>query len=177
MSQVRILQKWNGNSKVHSYLLYSKFLAYLVDQGTKMLRRPNIADDNSIHTILSQTVRSGYFTRPCRKDSINWIEQLLQIPLYEHRKYCVWRILAPYFINVKHLSFNNSYDTIYQWLDICSQFRALNFDPQTRINDCLNRAANTGYLPISFDNQLKEPRTLKIDNRELYNIVKSSVCL
>jgi hypothetical protein len=32
-----------------------------------------------------------------------WIETLLQIPLPKFRKYCVWRILAPYLINVKHV--------------------------------------------------------------------------
>jgi len=40
----------------------------------------------------------------------------------------------------------------------------LDFDLATKINDSLNRAANTGYLPISFDNPLKEPRTLGADN-------------
>jgi hypothetical protein len=32
-----------------------------------------------------------------------------------------------------------------------------------------------GYLPISLDNPLKEPKTLKSDNRELYNIIKRSI--
>jgi hypothetical protein len=40
----------------------------------------------------------------------------------------------------------------------------LDFDLATKINDSLIRAANTGYLPISFDNPLKEPRTLRADN-------------
>ena len=88
-----------------------------------------------------------------------------------HRKYCVWRIFAPYFINVKHLLFSDSYIRISQWLESCSKLRVLNFDPAIKINDSLNRSINTGYLPISFDNSLKEPRTLKTDNRELYNII------
>jgi hypothetical protein len=92
--------------------------------------------------------------------------------LLEHRKYCIWRILAPYFINVKHLSFDSSYNKIYHWLYRCNELKELDFDPETKINDSLNRASNTGYLPISFDNPLKEPRTLKTDNRELYDIIK-----
>jgi hypothetical protein len=35
--QVRIMQKWNGTSKVPAHLLYSKFLAYLINQGQKNL--------------------------------------------------------------------------------------------------------------------------------------------
>jgi hypothetical protein len=52
----------------------------------------------------------------------------------------------------------------------------LDFDPRTKINDCLNKAINTGYLPISLDNLSKEPRTLKTDNRELYDIIKRYIC-
>ncbi len=113
-----------------------------------------------------------------RKKSIDWIERLLQNPFPEHRKYYIWRILAPYFINVKHLSFDDKFlrytkvFKIYQWLERCNELKELDFDPETKINDSLNRATNTGYLPISFDNPLKEPRTLKTDNRELYDIIK-----
>jgi hypothetical protein len=56
---------------------------------------------------------------------------------------------------------------------MCNELRELDFDPATKINDSLNRAINTGYLPISLDNPLKEPRTLKTDNRDLYSIVKA----
>ena len=127
---------------------------------------------------MSENAKSAYMAQKNsrllrKKQSIDWIERLLQTPLPEHRKYCIWRILAPYFINVKHLSFDDSYNKIYQWLDRCNELRVLDFDPETKINDSLNRAINTGYLPISFDNPLKEPRTLKTDNRELYNIIKA----
>ena len=41
MSQVNIVQKWNGTSKVPLHLLYSKFLAYLIDQGSKVVKHDN----------------------------------------------------------------------------------------------------------------------------------------
>jgi hypothetical protein len=73
------------------------------------------------------------------------------------------------------LSFDDSYEKIYQWLDRCKKLKELDFDTETKINDSLNRITNTGYLPISFDNPLKEPRTLKTDNIELYNILLAVV--
>ncbi len=175
MSQVSIVQKWNGGSKVQLSLLHDKFLAHLIDQESKIIIHP---DNSKTHTVTLQNAGSTYVIRKNHrllqnKQSIDWIEQLLQTPLPEHRKYCIWRILAPYFINVKHLSFDDSYDKIYQWLQICNELKELDFDPKTKINDSLIRATNTGYLPISFNNPLKEPRTLKIDNRQVYDLVKA----
>jgi hypothetical protein len=174
ISQIKIVQKWNGTSKVSLHLLYSKFLAYLIDQGPKAVKHNN--NDNKTSTIFSENAKSAYLARKnsrlVRKKSIDWIEQLLQRPLADHRKYCIWRILAPYFINVKHSSFDASYNNIYLWLENCNELRELDFDPEAKINDSLDRAINTGYLPISFDNPLKEPRTLKTDNRELYDIIR-----
>jgi hypothetical protein len=85
--------------------------------------------------IFSENAKSAYVARKnsrllSKKQSIDWVERLLQTPLPEHRKYCIWRILAPYFINVKHLSFDDSYDKIYQWLDKCNQLKKLDFDSQ-----------------------------------------------
>ena len=38
-----------------------------------------------------------------------WIEKLLQIPIANHRKYAIWRILIPYLFNIKNLSDNRCY--------------------------------------------------------------------
>ena len=174
MCQVSIVRKWNSASKIPLHLLYDKFLAYIVDQNSRIVtHRHN--KNNNMPTILSENAKYAYIARKnCRllkKKSIDWIERLLQTPLPGHRKYCIWRILAPYFINVKHSSFDDSYYKIYQWLERCNQLKALDFDPETKINDSLNRAINTGYLPISLNNPSKEPRTLKTDNCELYDII------
>jgi hypothetical protein len=93
----------------------------------------------------------------------------------KYRKCCIWRILAPYLINVKRLSFEESFDRINQWLYKCNELEILDFDTNTKINGCLKNAVDIGYLPISFDNPLKEPRTLKTDNRELYDLVEDLI--
>jgi Primase X len=160
-SQVQIVHKWNGTTKVQLDLLYSNFLAYLIDQERSNKERR--LGNKVIKTFLSENGNSS---------SILWIERLLQTPLLKYRKYCIWRILAPYLINVKHLSFDEAFDIIDKWLYKCNELETLDFDTDTKINDCLNGAVNIGYLPISFDNPLKEPKTLKTDNRELYGLVK-----
>jgi hypothetical protein len=97
------------------------------------------------------------------------------MPISDHRKYCIWRILGPYLINVKHLSVEESYNIIEKWLCKCNDLEPLDFNPETKVNDCLNNLVGKGYyyLPISLDNPDKEPKTLKSDNRELYNLVKA----
>ena len=157
-SQVKVIHKWNVTSKVAADLLYDKFLAYLIDQGGKVTKQLN--GNLSSIALRKRTTLSG---------SIPWIEKLLQTPLPKFRKYCIWRILAPYLINVKHLPFEESFDRINQWSSQCNELEALDFDAETKINGCLNGAINIGYLPISFDNPKKEPKTLKTDNRELYD--------
>jgi hypothetical protein len=62
MCQVNIVQKWDGASKVPLHLLYDKFMAYLIDQGSKMIRYTG-GTNNKIHTVLSQDAKFAYITR------------------------------------------------------------------------------------------------------------------
>ena len=50
MSQVSIVRKWNRASKVQLGLLYDKFLAYLIDQGSKIA----IHNNNKTSAIFSE---------------------------------------------------------------------------------------------------------------------------
>ena len=59
MAQVSIVQKWNGTSKVPLHFLYSKFLAYLIDQGSIILKHNN----SKTHTILSENARYAYIAQ------------------------------------------------------------------------------------------------------------------
>ena len=61
-NQVQIVQKWNGTSKISLDVLYSKFLAYLIDQGSKVVKH-----DNNTHIILSENSKSAYIVQKnCR---------------------------------------------------------------------------------------------------------------
>ena len=94
------------------------------------------------------------------KITIQWIELLLQIPLQDHRKFAIWRILAPYLINVKGLPADQAFGIIEEWLGKCGELRRLNFYPKSKIREGIKGAAK-GYRPISYEK-------LKIENSELY---------
>ncbi len=148
--QVRIVNRWNNNnnSRAPIFLLLGSFLAYLVDQNSSSRR-------------MSSTSTS-YTNNNNNNNKITWIESLLQSPilLSDGRKYCLWRILAPYLINIRRLSYEQSFNIIIEWLDKCNQIeRRLDFNPKTKLKETL---ANVGsYYPISLEK-------LKQDNNELY---------
>jgi hypothetical protein len=127
--------------------LLRDFRRYLIDQKLK--------------EILSKSRHKKQKLANPSNNSINWIEQLLQIPITDHRKYCIWRILTPYLFNIRKLHEQECYDTIKEWLDSCSKLKRLDFDVRHRIRDGLE-GAKEGYLPISFE-KLKEENPSLLD--------------
>jgi Primase X len=97
---------------------------------------------------------------------IRWIEIQLQTPYSDYRKYCIWRILVPYLINVKKLPNEEASSIIEDWLDICDQAERLDFDPQTKINDAIKRVGD--FRPIGLDRP-----ALNLENRELYDLIST----
>jgi hypothetical protein len=169
--QIRIVQKWNGPYKVPIHLLYDKFLTYLFNQSQKLIHRskPTLSENDKILKL--SVLQRFYQRRNTTKNSIPWIEKLLKTPISDHRKYSIWRILAPYLINVKCLSFDEAFNIIDKWLNKCDELKSLDFDSELKINGCLTNAIDRYYLPISLDSLEKEPKTLKTDNRELYDVL------
>jgi hypothetical protein len=97
-------------------------------------------------------------------NKIGWIEKLLETPLADNRKYCLWKILIPYLANIKKLPKYEIFPILIEWLDKCDRMKSIDFRSQSRIEDNLRNVKD--YLPISFDN-------LKDDNFELYKALKS----
>jgi hypothetical protein len=107
-----------------------------------------------------------------RSNNIHWIETLLQMQLTEHRKYVMSLILAPYFINIKHLSDADAFGKVKEWLSKCGKLKSLdpsyNFDYW--IKQAINRCkSNKDLKPIRFENKLPE------SNPDLYKIIKSNM--
>jgi len=95
--------------------------------------------------------------------TIQWIERLLQTPIQDHRKFALWRILAPYLVNVKGLPAEQASSVIEEWLGRCNQLNRLNFSSTSKIREGI-RGAKKGYRPISYEK-------LKTENSELYEIL------
>jgi hypothetical protein len=141
-AMVEIIQKWD-NSRPRITLMLGSFCAYLRDQK---LREQRFLQQNAA-VMASPTT-----------ESIPWIERLLQTALSNGRKYCIWRILVPYFINRKYLSIEQSTFLIMDWLNRCAKLVNLDFNPQYRINYAIKHVGNHG--PVHSDTIAKEHNVL-----------------
>jgi Primase X len=122
--------------------------------------------------LINEKIKQAKYSKEARThttnpDKISWIEKLLQTPLDDYRKFVMWRILAPYFINIRRYSAGEAYNTISNWLVKCSGLRRLDFSSNYLIKYNINSAKRGGYLPISLDK-------LKIENMNLYNVLTKS---
>jgi hypothetical protein len=83
-----------------------------------------------------------------------WIDsQVLANPFPDCRKIIVDLILAPYLINIKKMSYNESYQIIKGWLDKCNSLQKLdnyqNF-VNYRLYSALKAATQKGIGPMNF---------------------------
>jgi thioredoxin reductase (NADPH) len=138
---------------VRAYIQAQKFGAeILTDTKIKEIHRNRKRD------------RSISYPAQYENNKIRWIETLLQIPISDHRKYALWRIVAPYLINIKKLSYEDAFSIIREWLDKCDKIKPLDFSVNNRITTNLDAATKGGYLPIGFSH-------LKTQNRELADLI------
>lgn len=153
-SQITIIDYWNGiRPKIHP-LLY-QFYIFLAHHKIKEINRQQKID----------TGKQYRYNESQNNRSILWIEKLLQLSIHEHRKFVVWRILAPYLTNIRKLSYEESFDTTMQWLVRCNELRRLDFNTNQKIKEGLRGAAK-GYYPISLSK-------LKDELPSLYNHIQS----
>jgi len=145
--EVKLIQRWNGQRPAIQYLLRD-FRIWLINQ--------RLEQSKSAKQARPQTTNST--------TTIRWIERLLQTPLDDYRKYVIWRILAPYLINIRKYSVEEASNLIKNWLDKGSQLRSLDFNPTYTIKYNINSARKRGYLPISLER-------LKTENAYLYNVL------
>jgi hypothetical protein len=144
---VNIFQKWDHTRPEINYLL-AAFTRHVINEKYVAL----------IKSQKRKREKSPYYTD--NTNDINWIERLLKTPLADHRKYCIWRIMTPYLLNIKKLSEEDITNIVIDWLTRCDQIRRLDFNYNQRIKEGIEGAAE-GYLPISQEK-------LKEENSELY---------
>jgi hypothetical protein len=137
---VKIIQKSDGLRPAINYLLAGFSRHIINEKYIELKKAQKLKQKSPIHVE--------------HNSRVGWIERLLQTPLSDHRKYCIWRILAPYLLNIRKLSEKEVTDTIRVWLHQCIQLRRLDFNYKQKIKDGIE-GAKRGYLPISLS-KLKE---------------------
>ena len=109
-SKVKIIQEWNRNRPSIKYLL-SDFRRYLINEKIKELNKKREIER-----------MSGYQSNR-GINNIFWIEKLLNTPISDFRKNATNLILAPYLVNSKKLSYQQSFDILTDWLQKCNSFK------------------------------------------------------
>ena len=85
-------------------------------------------------------------------------------PISDFRKNALNLILAPYLVNIKKLSYQQSFDILTDWLQKCNSFKKLDFNPNYIVKYALNIAIEKIIPPMKFV-------TLKNRNLEIYSIL------
>ena len=162
--EVKVIQQWDGHRPSIKYML-REFRRYLIQragfEAIKGCRKKSKA--NSL--IRQYGDGNDSSNKPIK---IQWIDSLLQTAISDHRKYCIWRILTPYLVNVRKLSDDESFSAIFTWLDRCDAVQLISFYPKPRVRDSIRRARKIGYYPIGLN-------ALKSENAKLYDLLQTEV--
>ena len=146
---VKIVQSWDGK-RPDIRLLLGSFYAWML---TRQKKQQYISDAYSVYSSSKLATK--------RK----WIEDnLLQTALNDCRKTIVNLVLAPYLVNIQHLSFEQASRIIQEWLDLCRTVRPLDFNAKHFTDASLTAVRKSGYKPMSLS-------TLKKKNSTLYQML------
>jgi hypothetical protein len=148
-SRVKILQRWNGK-RVDIEPLVHEFRVWLTQQEINLIRNKKPKSSIRKFDFKYSTNRKAHTHNMSRFD---WIEKLLQTPIEDHRKDCLWRIIGPYLLNVRKLSELEAAKMMQNWLDNCDSVRKLDFEPGLKIYSIIK--GNKGFQPLS-SSKLKE---------------------
>jgi hypothetical protein len=152
---VKILQEWNKVRASITREFIEDFRTYLEQKVTDQEKKKENNNTNQ-HQKYSNI----------NNQRLEWIEKLLKTPIEDFRKNATNLILAPYFINIKKLSYQESFNILIEWLKRCHSIRKLDFNPISLANSALNIATQKKIPPMKFE-------TLKNRNAEIYQILQN----
>jgi hypothetical protein len=150
-SKVKLIQKWNAR-RIPIHLLLKDFRRWITQEELDQKRMIKRLKSTGLNNTLKKS------------DRIEWIEKLLQTPLDDYRKTCLWRILCPYLINVRKLSVQEAVLVLQEWLSKSNNLRKSDFNHNQQIKKDLKHVGI--HLPLSY-------QTLKEKEPELYYLLKS----
>lgn len=158
-SKVKIIQTWDKTRPSIQILLYD-FRRYLI---TLKIKQMNKEKDTKKAKQYSYSYKQNNDINTT--NTIPWIEKLLKTPILDFRKNSVNLILAPYLINTKKLSYQESFDILISWLQICDLIKKLDFNPGYLVKAALKTAIQKGIPPM-------KRQTLENRNEDLYHILQ-----
>jgi hypothetical protein len=151
---VTIVQRWNGIRPAIQKIT-TEFISYLIQKRLDKIREIE----------KQQKQRAKFENSHFNKNSTNtigWIEKLLQAPIEDYRKNCLWRILCPYLLNIRKLSRDEAATILKDWLEKCNCVRSLDFNIQREVSAKLKTVKS--YKPSSKE-------TLRKEQPELYDLL------
>lgn len=155
-SKVKVIQKWDGK-KLPIQLLLKDFRRWIVQEQI---------NENKKQSKKSKSKRISIEKFHQKVGKIEWIEKLLQTSIEDNRNYCLWAILVPYLLNIKHLSEEDTFTILKEWLQKCNDLKKLSFEPKSKIYSTIK--GNKGYKPVSLSK-------LKQENGELWKLLEAKI--
>ncbi|KAA2279062.1 DNA primase noncatalytic subunit PriX [Candidatus Nitrosocosmicus sp. SS] len=146
-SKIKLVDQWNYRRPSIGNLMGS-FYAHLIGEKIKsdIKRRGDLSFPNTTYS----------------NNKIRWIEKLLETPLEDYRKYCIFHILVPYLVNVRGLSPEKVSQVVVAWLSKCNTIKPLGFDPSAAAKNQIKYVRH--YKPMSLVK-------LQTENRDLYQLL------
>jgi hypothetical protein len=150
---VKMIQKWDSERPAIQWINHD-FRDYLIQKRIDKIKQRE-----------KENKRKVAFNNPERQNNkIKWIEDLLQTPIEDFRKQCLWRILIPYLVNIKKLKKEDAFVLLKDWLQKCDGLRKLDFNSHVYLNTNLRNVKK--YLPPSKEK-------LKNEYTELYHLLRT----
>src|SRR5215831_7829346 len=140
-AEVRVIRPWDGNRPSIKPILPDYYI-WLQSIVAKELDKQIGAAQNVRKYNYNRKLQSRHAT----KNTITWIEKLLDTPLDDYRKYTIRLILAPYLINIRHCDRQDAFNIISTWLDKCDCVCRLQFDIDRKISEAFDKVG--GFLPL-----------------------------
>lgn len=153
-AEVKIVQKFDKNNvKQINIKLIRDYRLWLADNNLKDKQKKLkiLRYKNDVLMSKKEESTKSYF----------WIERLLQTPVPSFRRYCLYRILVPYLVNIRKLNNEECIDVLNIWLEKCDNLSKIPFDKESEIKTRLNGVKD--YEPLSLYKLRKE-------NSDLYHL-------
>jgi hypothetical protein len=157
-AEVKIIRQWDSSIPLPDIdNLVTEFQTFLVDKKLKAELKENKRKKFNTSRISTTT------------NILPYVDRLLHMSIPDYRKFAISLILAPYFVNIQHLSDMEAFCRINEWLLKCSKVRNLEpsvsyFDDYTR--KAIERARSSGIKSLKFQ------ETLKVKNKALYEMLR-----